>query len=164
MSVKTVLYLALQWSNDESYENVQDHPETLNISRDAINQWFHKFRHIVVTELDRIHRQETIEGNEAQEQFEGAKIKKIKLIKGNKSDIRRILSNNSDASWAKHYFKKRKLTAPHYYYHLKDCQWKRMIKSQNKHVFIEFLKLCAREFPPKLNDFMAKNIPIDLPE
>ncbi|KPM08763.1 hypothetical protein QR98_0072870 [Sarcoptes scabiei] len=134
MSVKTVLYLALQWSNDESYENVQDHPETLNISRDAINQWFHKFRHIVVTELDRIHGQETIEGNEAQEQFEGAKIKKIKLITGNKSDIRRILSNNSDASLVKHCFKKRKLTAPHYYYHLKDCQWKRMIKSQNKHI------------------------------
>ncbi|KPM08762.1 hypothetical protein QR98_0072860 [Sarcoptes scabiei] len=119
----------------------------------------------VVTEMAKNHEQNKIDDSAQNQQVkESSKFGKIKSRSIGGLNREKILNDNCEASWVKDYFKMRKLSPENFYHHYKDCEWKKMIKNQNKLVFIEFLKLCAREYPPKLYNHLPKNIPIDLPE
>lgn len=78
VSIRTILYLALHWSKNYTYDEIQDHPETFDISRDTIGQWFHKFRHIVVTEMAKNHEQNKIDDSAQNQQVkESSKFGKV---------------------------------------------------------------------------------------
>ncbi|KAI7685805.1 hypothetical protein SSS_06570 [Sarcoptes scabiei] len=93
------------------------------------------------------------------------KIDRSKSLVITKGDTK-IHTNNIIATWRpfKDFFRTRRLAVENFHFALKDFEWRRMMRLQKKDEFLEFLKLCAKTYKPKLLDHLPHNVPIDLPE
>lgn len=78
-----------------------------------------------------------------------------------------VTTNHIEAAWRpiEAFFNNRRLTREHFFHHLKEYEWRRLIESKEEmDLMSHFPALVAKYYPPTLFSLKEKNLPIDLPE
>lgn len=81
---------------------------------------------------------------------------------------RKIHTNTIESAWRpiKDFFRTRKVKHEYFFFHLKEYEWRRRMKKENKDHFLELLVAIAKHYKPKLlhPNYSLNSGPIDLDE